>query len=78
MREVHVAWNRAAGPRVPIVDARNFEFGERVVARFGRRSFAGIVGWDPTLGWVLYSDHLPDRGRTRRNGATPDLDEPDG
>jgi hypothetical protein len=61
-REVTVDWSRARGDRVPIVlEGRgSFDFGERAVARREDATVRGVLGWDPSLGWVLILDREAD------------------
>ncbi len=57
-REVTVDWSRARADRVPVVlEGRgSFDFGERAVTRRDERVIRGVLGWDPSLGWVLILD----------------------
>ena len=64
-REVIVDRSRARGDRVPVVleGRASFDLGERAVARDGETTVRGVIGWDPSLGWVLILD--PDTGTSR-------------
>jgi hypothetical protein len=54
-REIEVDWTRAVAERVPIVsEARGgFEFNEPAIAVNRDPPAHGVIGWDPSLGWVL-------------------------
>jgi hypothetical protein len=64
-REVIVDRSRARGDRVPVVlqGRAPFDFGERAVARDGETTLRGVLGWDPSLGWVLILDPEPGTSR---------------
>lgn len=57
-REVPLDWERARPDRIPIrwEERSSLDFGERAVGRRGGTEVHGMVGWDPTLGWVLVLD----------------------
>jgi hypothetical protein len=68
-RHLDVDWPRRRDDRVPILEARpTFEFGEPAYAELDGRHLEGLIGWDPSLGWVL--NIPPDRP-----GAPIDTDE---
>lgn len=54
-RDVELGWARARSDRVPIRNEGRvaLDFGERVIGRRDDERIDGIVGWDPSLGWVL-------------------------
>ncbi len=57
-REIEVDWSRAVAERVPIVSESRggFEFNEPAVAVNRDPPARGVIGWDPSLGWVLVLD----------------------
>ena len=57
-REIEVDWARAAAGRVPIVSESRggFEFNEPALAVNHEPPARGVIGWDPSLGWVLVLD----------------------
>lgn len=63
-REVALDWARARPDRIPIrLEGRaSLDFGERAVARREDMSIYGMVGWDPSLGWVLVVESVPQPG----------------
>jgi hypothetical protein len=87
-REIVVDWARAVGDRVPIVSTPRggFQFNEPALAVGRDPPVRGIIGWDPSLGWVLVlepSAHAPrDEGTTAPAAADATtgaerLDRPD-
>lgn len=68
-REIEVDWARAVAGRVPIVSESGggFEFNEPAVAVNRDPPARGVIGWDPSLGWVLVLDSTegsrPDAGQ---------------
>ena len=57
-REIEVDWARAVQGRVPILSESRggFEFNEPALAVNRDPPARGVIGWDPSLGWVLVLD----------------------
>ncbi|HYM83583.1 MAG TPA: hypothetical protein VEY67_05490 [Candidatus Dormibacteraeota bacterium] len=70
-REIEVDWARAVAGRVPILSEKSggFEFNEPAVAVNREPPARGVIGWDPSLGWVLVLEPGESSGTGQSSGS---------